>query len=254
LAALAELDHPSYEVIVVDNSRTSAAAAQLSERSGARYLHEPCVGLSRARNAGARAAKGAIVAFTDDDAVSDPVWLRRHAEVLADPTLGATTGRTVWLDPDAGTARAYDAVGADDLGATPFRVDSANEQWFELANFGGVGVGSNVALPRHLFDLGWGFREDLGLGNPILGEEHYAFFELLRAGYAIAYLPDAVVRHEPRATLDDVELRKRRTLHSGSAYLVMLVVEERGYRWRALKYALSALQGRRRAWPVLRSM
>jgi glycosyltransferase involved in cell wall biosynthesis len=248
LAALAALDHPSYEVIVVDNSVGDAATAELAKRSGARYVLESGIGLSRARNAGARAARGDIVAFIDDDAVADPAWLRRHAHALSDRTLGATTGRTVWLDPDAATARAYDAVGADDLGPMPFRVDRRTERWFELANFGGVGIGSNLALRRQLFDSGWGFREDLGLGNGILGEEHYAFFDLLRAGHAIAYVPDAVVRHEPRASLEAVELRKRRTLRAGSAYLVMLLVEERGYRWRTLKYAASALRGRRRSW------
>jgi cellulose synthase/poly-beta-1,6-N-acetylglucosamine synthase-like glycosyltransferase len=248
LAALAALDHPSYEVIVVDNSVGDAATAELANRWCARYVLESRIGLSRARNAGARAARGVIVAFIDDDAVADPAWLRHHADALEDGTLGATTGRTVWLNPDAVTARAYDAVGADDLGTTPFRVDRGTEDWFERVNFGGVGVGSNFALRRRLFDSGWGFREDLGLGHRILGEEHYAFFELLRSGYAIEYVPDAVVRHEPRASLEAVELRKRRTLRAGSAYMVMLLVEERGYRWPTLKYAVSALRGRRRSW------
>jgi cellulose synthase/poly-beta-1,6-N-acetylglucosamine synthase-like glycosyltransferase len=213
-----------------------------------RYVLEPRIGLSRARNTGARAARGDIVAFTDDDAVADPAWLRRHSEALRDRTLAATTGRTIWLDPDAATARAYDAVGADDLGTAPFRVDRGTEHWFELANFGGVGVGCNFALRRRLFDSGWGFREDLGLPNRILGEEHYAFFELIRSGHAIAYVPDAVVRHEPRETLEAVESRKRRTLWASSAYMLMLVVEERGYRARTLRYATKALRGRRRPW------
>ena len=206
LASLAALDHLSYEVIVVDNSEGDDQTAQLAARLSSRHVLEPRVGLSRARNTGARAARGDIVAFIDDDAVADPAWLRQHSDALGDPTLAATTGPAIWLDPDAATAHAYDAVGADDLGTAPFRIDRGTNDWFELANFGGVGVGSNLALRRHLFGSGWGFREDLGLGNRILGEEHYAFFELLPAGHAIAYVPDAVVHHEPRRSLDSRRL------------------------------------------------
>jgi glycosyltransferase involved in cell wall biosynthesis len=235
-------------VIVVDNSSGDSSVAQLAERFSARYLLEPRGGLSRARNSGARAARGDIVAFTDDDGVPEPAWLRCHADALGDPTLAATTGRVVSLDHGGNAARAYDAVGGDDLGASPFRVDRNCDQWFDLANFGGVGVGGNLALRRALVLSGWGFREDLGLGNRILGEEHYAFFDLIRAGHAIAYVPEAVVRHEPPSDLEAVAFRKRRTLRASSAYLFMLLVEEPGYRRRTLNYAVSALRGRRRAW------
>jgi glycosyltransferase involved in cell wall biosynthesis len=248
LSGLAELDHPSYEVIVVDNSDGDESAKQLADRVGAQYVLERRVGVSRARNAGARAARGDIVAFTDDDAVPDPAWLRCHADALCDGGLSATTGRVVSIEPTSAASRAYESVGGDDLGPTAFEVDRRSPHWFELANFGGVGVGGNIAFRRALLDGGWGFREDLGLGNRILGEEHYAFFELIRAGHAIAYVPEAIVRHEPPVDLADVECRKRRTLRSISAYVAMLVVEERGYRLRATKYAWGALSGRRRAW------
>lgn len=248
LAALAALDHPSYEVIVVDNSRGDATTERLSERFGARYVLEPRRGLSRARNAGALAARGAVVAFTDDDGVPHPGWLRCHADALRDPTLAATTGRVVLLDRSVAPARAYEAAGGEDLGTKPLRVDHRCEQWFELANFGGIGVGGNLALRKALFRDGWGFREDLGLGYRILGEEHYAFFELLRAGHAIAYVPGAVIRHQPPSDLEAVEIRKRRTLRASGAYMLMLLVEEDGYRWRTLRYVIGALRGRRRVW------
>jgi glycosyltransferase involved in cell wall biosynthesis len=248
LTALAELDHPSYEVLVIDNSDGDDSARQLADRFGCRYVREPCVGLSRARNAGARAARGDVVAFTDDDAVPDLRWLRCHADALSDARLSATTGRVVSIEPKAAASRAYDAVGGDDLGTVPFHIDSRSPDWFERANFGGVGVGGNFALRSALFESGWGFREDLGLGARVLGEEHYAFFELIRAGHAIAYVPDAVVRHEPPHDLSGVELRKRRTLRGSSAYVAMLLVEEPEYRRRTVTYALGALRRQQRGW------
>lgn len=246
LAAL-DLDHPSYELLVVDNSAGDRDTRRLAAEAGARYLVEPRSGLSRARNAGARAARGAIVAFIDDDAVPEPDWLRRHAEALADPSLAASTGRILAAPAGSPAARAYAATGGEDLGELPFRLDRGSDGWLERANFGGAGVGTNMALRRELFD-GWGFREGLGPVGGLPGEEHYAFFELLRDGHAIAYEPRAVVHHDAPATVELVERRMQAILRGGTAYLLMLLVEQPGCRRPALRYVLQALRGRRRGW------
>jgi glycosyltransferase involved in cell wall biosynthesis len=249
LGALAVQTQDSYEVVVVDNTEGDRETRRIAEESGARYLVEPRAGLSRARNKGARAALGDIVAFTDDDAAADPGWLSVHAAMLeGDPTLSASTGRILLAPPDAPGPRAYAAVGGEDLGPEAFRVDRTTPDWFERANFGGVGVGPNLAFRRSLFDGGWGFRENLGLPHAILGEEHCAFFDLIRAGHAIAYLPDAVVHHYCVQSIEDVEQRRRRILRDLAAYWLMLVVEEPAYRRAALSYAFESARGTRRAW------
>jgi glycosyltransferase involved in cell wall biosynthesis len=248
LAAIARLDHPSFEIIVVDNTSGDPAVRRLALEARARYVIEPRVGLSRARNTGARAARGVIVAFTDDDARPAPDWLSRHEAALGDPTLSASTGRVLPSSPENAPARAYIAAGAEDLGEEPFRVDRHTPSWFEMANFGGVGVGPNMAFRRSLFDRGWGFREDLGPDNGLPGEEHYAFFGLIRDGHTIAYVPESVVHHDPPATMAALERRRRRIAQGSAAYLVMLVVEERGFRRAALRSGWDALSGQRRLW------
>jgi len=247
LDAIARLDHPNFEVVVVDNSDGDPAVRRAAEACGARYVVEPRPGLSRARNVGARAARGAIVAFTDDDATPASDWLSRHADALADPTLSATTGRVVPSAPDSPTGRAYLATGAEDLGVRPFRVSRSTPLWFEIAHFGGVGVGPNMAFRRRLF-RDWGFREDLGPVDGLPGEEHYAFYSLIRAGHGIAYVPDSVVRHDLPATSADLERRMLRMARGAVAYLLMLIVEEPGCRRAAVCYALRALSGKRRPW------
>jgi O-antigen biosynthesis protein len=249
LAGLQRLDYPRYDVIVVDNTRGDQEVRRLAETAGARWIAEPRVGLSRARNTGARSAAGEIVAFIDDDAVPRPDWLASHAEALRDPSLAATAGR-VLAPSDATSPGRIWAAGVEDLGDAFVRIDPASPHWFERANFGGVGFGPNMAFRSKLFEDGWGFRESLGLGEGErpLGEEHYAFFSLVRTGHALAYVPDAVVYHEPPAGSSELRSKKRRLARGSASYLVMLFVEHPEFRGRTFRYALTALRRKRRPW------
>jgi cellulose synthase/poly-beta-1,6-N-acetylglucosamine synthase-like glycosyltransferase len=235
-------------VIVVDNTAGEREVRQLAAAGGARYLIESRVGMSRARNTGARAARGEIIAYIDDDAVAEPSWLAAHAAGLADSTLTATTGRVLPTSGGAPAAHAYAAIGGYDLGEVPFRVDRRKEAWFEMANFGGVGTGTNIAFRRSLFDAGWGFRESLGPGGGIPGEEHYAFFTLIRDGHAIAYVPDAIVHHDYPATVEALRRRRSRILQGAVAYMAMLLIEEPEFRSDTLRYMWEAMQGVPRTW------
>src|SRR5207249_3806168 len=79
------LNYPDYEVIVV-NDGSKDRTLEISERHKAVYDADPGgprmliisqenKGLSVARNVGAQAASGEIVAYTDSDCVPDPDWL-----------------------------------------------------------------------------------------------------------------------------------------------------------------------------------
>jgi cellulose synthase/poly-beta-1,6-N-acetylglucosamine synthase-like glycosyltransferase len=250
LASLSELDHPRYEVIVVDNTAGDQEVELAAADGGTRYVVEPREGLSRARNAGARAAEGEVVAYIDDDAMADPDWLSSHAAAFEDPHVSASTGRVFPTSLKSPASRAYAATGGEDLGEDSFRVDRSTPAWFERTNFGGVGIGVNMAFRRTLFESGWGFRESLGLGPAaaILGEEHYAFFTLVRDGHTVAYLPEAVVHHDYPATMSELRRLRARILRGGAAYMTMLLVEESEYRRDTLRYLREAARGARRNW------
>jgi len=71
---LTKLDYPDYEVIVVDDGSTDNVAA-IAGSYDVKLIQTVNHGLSSARNTGANAATGEIVAYIDDDAWPDPHWL-----------------------------------------------------------------------------------------------------------------------------------------------------------------------------------
>lgn len=79
LDAIARLDYPDFETIVVDDGSSDGTgdwvAASYPET---RLLRTSGVGLSAARNLAAGAARGEIFAYLDDDCEPDALWLR-HA-------------------------------------------------------------------------------------------------------------------------------------------------------------------------------
>lgn len=90
------------EIVVVDNSpdgdaRDAAAAAAKGAPWPVRYLAEPRPGVANARNCGVAAARGAWVAFLDDDEEASPKWLAHHLatadEARADAVFGPVNPR-----------------------------------------------------------------------------------------------------------------------------------------------------------------
>ena len=77
LGAIAEQTYPleRIEVIVVDNGSTDPISVEVPHPFVFRVLREKQPGSYAARNAGARAAEGDILAFTDADCWPDPDWL-----------------------------------------------------------------------------------------------------------------------------------------------------------------------------------
>ena len=75
-ALQAQTTAEAVEVIVVDDASTDGTGA-LARAAGARVICEGKLGKSGARNAGARAAQGEILLFTDADCEALPDWVER---------------------------------------------------------------------------------------------------------------------------------------------------------------------------------
>jgi GT2 family glycosyltransferase len=88
---------PPMEVLLVVDHNPLLLAKAKREWPDIRVLaNEGASGLSGARNTGARAARGEVVAFLDDDAIADPDWIERLLAGYRSERVVAVGGR---VDP-----------------------------------------------------------------------------------------------------------------------------------------------------------
>jgi len=90
LAAVMQLDHPAFEVVVVADPE--AAVAVRAQGLPVKLATCTEANIAVARNIGIGLAAGEIVAFLDDDAVPEPTWLSRLTAAYDDPDVAAAGG------------------------------------------------------------------------------------------------------------------------------------------------------------------
>jgi glycosyltransferase involved in cell wall biosynthesis len=103
----AQVDAPSFEVIVINDGSKDDTDAVLSQRKGIIFRTQPNGGPGRARNHGVTLATGKIVIFIGDDTVPEPRFLAEHARIHADAhddRLVAGLGYTGWPKGERVTA------------------------------------------------------------------------------------------------------------------------------------------------------
>ena len=234
LEAITHLQRIPDEVIVVDNTSGDEQTEAAARKFSARYTLEPIAGLSRARNRGLAESKSEIVAFLDDDALPAEHWLEFLLEPFTDPRVGAATGRTILpgFDSDAGNLE-------------PTRFLSNNDhQWFEIAAFGGLGIGTNMALRKTACNGRKVFDERLGRGTRFQGmEEHHTFVHLLSIGYSAARVPAAVVLHRSQKHGDI-----KQEVCSQIAYSMLLFSEHPRRRLDLLRFLFRRMRHKPLTW------
>lgn len=205
LDALQALDYPALDVLVVDNAPSNEETATLvaTRFPSVRYVREPRPGLDWARNRAILEAHGEIIAYTDDDVVVDPGWVKalarafmEHSEVMG------VTGLVVPFELETEAQVLFEHYGGFGRGFERkwWRVPSGRPVPWRWLGAGQFGTGANMAFRRRLFEEVGDFDTALDVGTVTRGGgDLEMFFRVLKAGHTLMYEPEAMIRHRHRS-------------------------------------------------------
>ena len=196
-ATILEVEAPSggWELVIIDNASTDdtrqvADSVRNLAPDLVRVVAEPTVGLSAARNRGIAEARGAVVAFIDDDAFPDRGWLEALVAALGEDGVACAGGPVEPLFegelPSWFSGRYLPYLTVWDLGDSP--VDLGYNEYPR---------GANMAFARSAFERFGTFSTHLGRkARSLLScEETELCLRFERGGQRTVYVPAARVRH-----------------------------------------------------------
>ena len=197
LSSLASMNPPidrSWEIIVVDNKSsdgTKSVVEEFSRRCEQEviYLYEKTQGKSFALNRGIEAARGDILAFTDDDVRVHSDWLKNILRNF-NKTDASCLGGKILLEWDVSRPEwlgkfLVDQLGYLDLGEEKVRLSRPKI------------YGANFAVRSGILRKHGGFDTQAGPigGKMYAGEDTFFIEKLIKAEETVLYSPDIIVHH-----------------------------------------------------------
>ncbi len=189
LEGFLRLDHPSWELIVVNDGGDDSFAlvdGALRARLPLRLIDAPHGGPAAARNTGSRVASGEFLAFTDDDCLPEPDWLKEMERGFAGRDVAALGGSCLNPFPDSTPAIAWQVY-----------LDFLREYFRDAAGNALMLPTNNVVYRRDAFWTVNGFDESFPLAA---GEDLDLSYRVVEAGFRQDYHDDARVWHYHRST------------------------------------------------------
>ena len=193
----------SYEVIVVDNNSSEDIGSVVQEFERVRCIVESGVGPAAARNAGARAAKGSVLAFTDSDCLPERTWLRSGVSaILGTDRPGMVGGKIALVSRRPHTLNVYELY------------DSTF--FFSQADYIAkhhTCAAANMFVRRDVFWFVGGFD---AVTFTVAGGEDWDFGKRVwEAGFVQRFSAECVVHHPSRSSFGAV-LRKELRIEEGN--------------------------------------
>ena len=185
LRSLKKIDYPDYEVVVVDDGSTDHTKEILSHHPWVNAIYQTNHGLSVARNVGAAAATGEILAYTDSDCMADPDWLYYLVGTLLSGNYAGVGGPNI--SPPAQNWHQACVAAAPGGPSHVLLTDVVAEHI----------PGCNMAFYRWAFEKVGGFDPEYRKA----GDDVDFCWRLQQEGEVIAFSPSAIVWHYRRFTL-----------------------------------------------------
>lgn len=219
------------EIIVVDNGSATDDTRVVAESFSVRYIRENTPGLDVARNTGARAACGHIVAYTDDDTKPDKYWIYRIAESFKDPAIAAMTGLVIAASLETEAEVIFEKFWPFNRG---YLEKTFDEDYFRASLNSGppvweIGAGANMAFRKNIFNEIGFFDERLDVGAAGCSGDSELWYRTLACGFTIRYNPLAVVYHSHRNSISGL----RKQLYSymrGFTVAILIQYQRFGHR------------------------
>jgi GT2 family glycosyltransferase len=192
LQSIARLEYPRtrFEVLVLDDGSPTppeAIVAPFRREFTVTLLAQARAGPAAARNAAAAKAKGALLAFTDDDCRPDANWLQALATRSASAPDCAVGGRT--LNALSGNPCAAASQLIIKLVYAHYNANPKRARFF---------ASQNLAVPAEQFRMLSGFD---AASFPFASEDRDFCDRWLQSGLQMVYAPEAVVYHAHDLTL-----------------------------------------------------
>jgi glycosyltransferase involved in cell wall biosynthesis len=191
------------DVLVVDNAPATGETKELIDSlPSVRYAREPRPGLDFARNRALSEARGAFVAYIDDDATVDPQWLAGLAEALTEnPEAAVVTGLVLPSELATRAQIVFEHRGGFRRGFEKVRYEGEHRPGNPVYPCGAgiFGAGANMVVRKDaVLGLG-GFDEALDTGPPLPGGGDLdIFYRVIRAGFPLVYEPRMLAFHRHR--------------------------------------------------------
>lgn len=212
LSALSNQSYPKnyYEVIVVNDGSKDNTSEIIKKFDYVLIENNKNMGLAESRNIGIHAARGRLVAFTDDDCIPDVDWLSNIAKAFkSDQDIGGISGTVKIHEVNTLTHKYIEATNP--LSPLPINLSKSTNIFYRLFLYlkrqfshefitlsrpvviSSV-VGANMAFRKDILHKLQGFDKDFTFGSE---EEDISYrFHLFIDTLSLKFFPDVVVSHK----------------------------------------------------------
>jgi GT2 family glycosyltransferase len=220
LQCLREQTRPAEQVIVVDASPDDLTRKVVEEFADVMYLrNDNGIGrMTASRNIGVLHSTGSIIAFVDDDGYATPNWLENLLRAYDDESIGAVGGRVL---QNGAVARQWDPDKVGKVlssGVLYAGFDSDPGKMLYVDHI----MGCNMSFRREVIAQLGGFREDYP-GISGICEDSDMSLRVRKAGWKIAFVPDAVVDHVAAPQVRGRRFDARYSFYSGHNSVILLI-------------------------------